>query len=213
LPLKNLQFIYGRRIVFYYRDFSHWCRIKADGHVFKNAAVAFRTAISFAISRNMTNPSKFSLRYLSSPGNRPRNGILFVSCKIAVRAISAVALGLAVSTAVLLVALRVLHFVQPRLFPWTLKSAVPLILIGVAFAALQFIVSRTRAQMVLGFLVALAFILWGAEQFVPNLAIASFMDDVVVFLFVLDLGMVIYGHLKPGTHATTSELPLDSPHD
>ena len=161
----------------------------------------------------MTNPSKFSLRYLSSPGRRPRNGVLFVSCKMVARVISAVALGLAASTAVLLIALRVLHSVQPHLFPWTLKSAVPLILIGIAFAALQCVVSRTRAQMVLGFLVALAFILWGAEQFVPNPAIVSFMDDLVVFLFVLDLGIVIYGHLKPGTHANTSELPLDSPDD
>lgn len=67
--------------------------------------------------------------------------------------------------------------------------------------------------MVLGFLVALAFILWGGEQFVPNPGMVAFMDDVVVFLFVLDLGIVIYGHLKPGNHAAGSELPLDSPED
>jgi hypothetical protein len=41
--------------------------------------------------------------------------------------------------------------------------------------------------------------------------VVSFMDDVVVFLFVLDLGIVIYGQLKPGNHASSSELPLDSP--
>ena len=161
----------------------------------------------------MTNPSKSSFRDLLSSGKRSRKAAFVFPLKIVVRAISVVALGLAVFTAVLLVALRVLHSVQPHLFPWTLKSAVPLILIGVAFASLQFVVSRTRAQMVLGFLVALAFILWGAEQFVPNPAIVSFMDDMVVFLFVLDLGIVIYGHLKPGTHVGTSELPLDSPNE
>ena len=39
------------------------------------------------------------------------------------------------------------------------------------------------------------------------------MDDLVVFLFVLDLGLVIYGHLKAGNHAAGYELPLDSPED
>ncbi len=159
----------------------------------------------------MIKPAKPSLRDCLSSGRRSRNGALVIPCKIVLRAVSALALGLAVSSAVLLVALRLLHCAQPHLFPWTLKSAVPLISIGVAFASFQFVVSRTRAQIVLGLLVALAFILWGAEQFVSNRAIVAFMDDLVVFLFVLDLGIVIYGHLKPGTHADSSELPLDSP--
>jgi hypothetical protein len=75
------------------------------------------------------------------------------------------------------------------------KSALPLIGIGVSYALLQFTVPRTRAEFCLSLAVSLAFILWGAEQFVPEPRIASRMDDLVVFLFVLDLGIVIRGQL------------------
>ena len=125
------------------------------------------------------------------------------------RFISAVTLGLAVFSAISILVLRGLHYFQPDLLPWNLKSAVPLILIGVAFASLQFVLPRTRAQILLGLMVSAAFILWGAEQFMPDPAIASFMDDIVVLLFVLDLSIVIYGHLKPGPHPAGQELPFD----
>jgi hypothetical protein len=125
------------------------------------------------------------------------------------RIVSAMALGLAVVAAVGIVTLRLIHYFQPTLLPWALKSAVPLILIGVAFASLQFVLPRTRRQILLGLMVALAFILWGTEQFLSNPAIASVIDDIVVLLFVLDLSIVIYGHLKPGAHPVGRELPFD----
>ncbi len=56
-------------------------------------------------------------------------------------------------------------------------------------------------------MVAAAFILWGTEQFLSNQALISFIDDVVVLLFVTDLSIVIYGHLKPGVHPISKELP------
>jgi len=125
------------------------------------------------------------------------------------RAISVIALGLAVCSAIILATLRLIHCFQPNLLPWSLKSAIPLILIGIAFASLQFAVLRTRAQILLGLMVAAAFILWGVEQFVSNQSIASLIDDLVVLLFVVDLGIVIYGHLKPGAHPVSKELPFD----
>lgn len=124
---------------------------------------------------------------------------------------SAIALGLAMLAAIMLVVLRLIHWIQPSLLPWTLKSAVPLILIGIAFAFLQFALPRTPAQMVMGMLVAAAFILWGTEQFVSNLAIASRIDDLVVLLFVLDLSIVICGNLKSGVHPISKRLPFDEP--
>jgi hypothetical protein len=127
------------------------------------------------------------------------------------KAISAVTSGLAISTAILVLALRVTHWFQPNLFPWTLKSAVPLILAGVAFACLQFAISRTRTQMVLGLVAAAAFILWGTEQFLPNRPIVPFIDDVVVFLFVFDISIAIYGHLKRGPNSVGNDLPFDAP--
>jgi hypothetical protein len=71
-----------------------------------------------------------------------------------------------------------------------------LILIGIALASLQFVLRPTRLQALLGLMAAAAFILWGTEQFVPNRAIAASIDDVVVLLFVLDVSVVIRGHLN-----------------
>jgi peptidoglycan/LPS O-acetylase OafA/YrhL len=130
---------------------------------------------------------------------------------VVMRMTSAVALGLAVAAAIGLVVLRIVHCFKPNLLRWSVKSAFPLILTGIAFAALQFVLQRTRPQILLGLMVALAFMLWGAEQFVSNQVVASFMDDIVVLLFVLDLSIVIYAHLKPGAHSVGNELPFDEP--
>ena len=108
------------------------------------------------------------------------------------------ALGLALSSAMTVVALRLIHCFYPALFLLPLRSGIPLILIGLSFASLQFAIRRTPSQCILGLSVSAAFILWGIEQFLPNQAMVSFLDDVVVFLFVLDLGIVICGLLKVG---------------
>jgi peptidoglycan/LPS O-acetylase OafA/YrhL len=128
---------------------------------------------------------------------------------VLLRVVSALAFGLAISTAIIIVILHVIYYMQPNFVSRSLKSAVPLILIGVAFASLQFTLRRTIAQMLLGLMVALAFILWGTEQFLPNQAVVSLIDDLVVLLFVTDLSIVIYGHLKPGAKPTGQALPFD----
>jgi hypothetical protein len=130
---------------------------------------------------------------------------------LAPRVICAIALGLAICSVVIVVTVRLIRCFQPDLLPWTLKSAIPLILIGIAFASLQFALPRTHAQILLGLMVSAAFILWGAEQFLSNPAIVAFIDDIVVLLFVMDLSIVIYGHLKPGVHPVSKELPFDEP--
>jgi hypothetical protein len=127
------------------------------------------------------------------------------------RVISAIAFGLAITSAIVIVIAHLVHCFNPGFVPWTLKSAVPLILIGTAFASLQFALPRTRGQMLLGLMVALAFILWGTEQFLSDQSIVSLIDDVVVLLFVIDLSIVILGHLKPGFHPVSNELPFDEP--
>jgi hypothetical protein len=132
-------------------------------------------------------------------------------CAVVLRVISAIALGLAVVAAIGVVSIRLIHWFQPNFLPWTLKSAIPLILIGVAFASLQLILPRTPLQILFGLMVAVAFILWGTEQFLSNQAIVAFIDDLVVLLFVLDLSIVIYGHLKSGVHTVGKELPFDEP--
>jgi hypothetical protein len=162
------------------------------------------------MQKNMTGQLKIISGELMKAGERTE-AHQFASGRVVVmlRIISAIAFGLAISTAILIVILHLIHCLQPNLVPRTLKSAVPLIFIGVAFASLQFILPRTRRQILLGLMVAAAFILWGTEQFLSNQAIVSFIDDIVVLLFVLDLSIVIYGHLKPGGHSVGKELPFD----
>jgi hypothetical protein len=118
------------------------------------------------------------------------------------RAMCLVTFSLAFASAVLVVALRLIHCSRPNLISWNLKSAIPLMLAGLSFACLQFVIPRTRAQVTLGLAVSAAFILWGIEQFVSSRAAAAVIDDIVVFLFVFDLSLVIRGHLK-----TNSDMP------
>jgi hypothetical protein len=160
----------------------------------------------------MTEEPKPRARDLTKAGER-RESPQLASGRVArvLRLVSAATVGLAISTAVIVVALRLIHWFQPALVPWTLKSAVPLMLIGISFASMQFVLPRTRAQILLSLIVALAFILWGAEQFVSNRTVVSLIDDIVVFLFVLDLSLVIYGHVKPGLHPVSKYLPFDEP--
>jgi len=105
---------------------------------------------------------------------------------------------LAIIMAVGIVGLHLLRAAAPAhgdLVPG-LKSALPLIAIGVAYLSLIFTVPRTSAQRFLGFLVALAFVLWGAEQYMTNAILISVIDDFVVLLFVFDLFLVIRENLK-----------------
>jgi DNA replication protein DnaC len=83
-----------------------------------------------------------------------------------------------------------------------LKSAVPLIAIGISYLCVIFTVPRTPGQRLVGVSVAVAFILWGVEQFVENPAIAASIDDIVVFLFVVDLTIVIRHNLEGWTGET-----------
>ena len=111
------------------------------------------------------------------------------------RVLSALALIFAAVTAVAIIVLDALHGFQPGI-SWRVKSALPLIGIGVSYALLLFTLPRTLTEFSLGLVVSLGFILWGAEQFMHMAWIISMVDDCVVFLFVLDLGIVIRGHLR-----------------
>jgi hypothetical protein len=80
--------------------------------------------------------------------------------------------------------------------PIPFKSAVPLIAIGISYLVLILTLRRTLGQRLVGISVGLAFVLWGLEQFLTDRAWISFIDDVVVFLFVVDLSIVIRHNLK-----------------
>lgn len=135
--------------------------------------------------------------YSRKKGAAGRRGLHLAGMAATLRVLSAVALAFAACTAALILALDAAHLIQ-RGTSWRVKSALPLIGIGVSYALLQFTVPRSRTEFCLSLAVSAAFILWGAEQFIRTPAIVPLVDDCVVFLFVLDLGIVIRGQLGRG---------------
>ena len=113
------------------------------------------------------------------------------------RTLSRVALVAAFASAAVILGLDAARGLQPE-FSWRMKSAIPLICIGVSYAFLQITRRQLWVEFWLSMGVSMAFILWGAEQFVGNARVAMVMDDLVVFLFVLDLAVVIWGRLREG---------------
>jgi hypothetical protein len=107
------------------------------------------------------------------------------------RIISAVSLWTAIVTAAFLVLSRTIPVIVGGPLPFSMKSAVPLIAIGISYISLVLTLPRTPGQLLVGTLMGLAFVLWGSEQFLKDRALAAFMDDCIVFLFVTDLSIVI----------------------
>lgn len=51
-----------------------------------------------------------------------------------------------------------------------------------------------------GLIVSSAFILWGIDQLLPSGGVATTLGDVVITLYVLDLGWVMIDRLKKSNH-------------
>jgi hypothetical protein len=102
----------------------------------------------------------------------------------------------AILTAGFLIARHALPLMTGSQTSIAFKSAVPLIAIGISYFVLILSLRRTPGQRLVGILVGLAFVLWGLEQFLKDQAWISFIDDVVVFLFVVDLSIVIRHNLR-----------------
>jgi len=118
-------------------------------------------------------------------------GILARWTLAALRIVSAVSLWTAIVTAAFLVLGRTIPLISGGPLPISVKSAVPLIAIGVSYISLVLTLRRTQGQLLVGVLMGLAFALWGSEQYLRDRTLASFIDDCVVFLFVVDLSIVI----------------------
>jgi DNA replication protein DnaC len=109
----------------------------------------------------------------------------------ALRIISGISLWTAVITAAFIVLRPTIRSIIGGPLPFSIKSAVPLIAIGISYISLVLTLRRKPGQLLVGVLMGLAFALWGWEQFLKDRALASFIDDCVVFLFVTDLSIVI----------------------
>jgi DNA replication protein DnaC len=125
-----------------------------------------------------------------------RRGILAIWAQSALRAFSVGALWVATVTAGFLIVRHLLPLITGSELTISLKSGIPLLAIGVSYIILIITLPRTPGQRLVGILMGSAFVLWGAEQFLSDRAVISFMDDVVVFLFVVDLSIVIRQNLR-----------------
>lgn len=79
-------------------------------------------------------------------------------------------------------------------------AALPLILIGLAYACLQFSARRSRRELAQGLALGTAFLLWGIEQLLPPSPWVTLMDCLVVTIFVVDLSFIIVEHLRLKDH-------------
>ena len=75
------------------------------------------------------------------------------------------------------------------------NASPPIIFIGLAFIAYQLSRSCPWRQRIQGLLLGAAFALWGCEQFLPAGPWLTLMDDLVIGIFVLDLGIIMASQL------------------
>lgn len=78
-----------------------------------------------------------------------------------------------------------LPFLSARLHPNL--SSLPVAVAGIGYAILQFRVRPPRAVLLKRLLLAATFVIWAADQLLPAGALATFIGDVVIAAYVLDL--------------------------
>jgi len=81
-------------------------------------------------------------------------------------------------------------------FPHAPISAAPLLFIGVAYLGFQAIIRPTPLDLFKALIVSTAFILWGVDQLLPASWFATTLGDVVITLYVIDLGWIMLDRLK-----------------
>jgi hypothetical protein len=84
----------------------------------------------------------------------------------------------------------------PKLFParaHDVLGAFPLALIAFAYLAHQSVIRPERRDLAKAILLAIAFLLWAANQLWPDLPQAMLFNDLAVGFFVLDVFLAIIG--------------------
>jgi hypothetical protein len=91
--------------------------------------------------------------------------------------------------------------VFPMILPHALLSAVPLLLIGAASLAFQALIRPKKAlDLFKALIVSAAFLLWGIDQLLPAGWFATTLGDLVIVLYVIDLGWMMAGILRASYH-------------
>jgi hypothetical protein len=102
---------------------------------------------------------------------------------------------LALVSAIILLAIDVI----PTPFPHAPLSAAPLIMIGAAYLAFQGWTRPDFIDLFKALIVCTAFILWGIDQMLPAGWSAMMLGDIVITLYVIELGWNIIDRLKKKT--------------
>jgi hypothetical protein len=111
------------------------------------------------------------------------------------RGLSALLLFLALGVVVILLIFDALNCL--RLTPLHQRTgALAFMFIGASYISLQLSGNQRWLERLKGILLGTGFFLWGCEQFLPPGPLVTFMDTLVVLIFVSDLGLLIIDRLK-----------------
>jgi hypothetical protein len=75
-------------------------------------------------------------------------------------------------------------------------SSAPLLLIGTAYLAFQLLIRAQFLDLFKALIVSCAFILWGIDQLLPSDWLATALGDIVIVLYIIDLGWMMMDRLK-----------------
>ena len=70
-------------------------------------------------------------------------------------------------------------------------SALPLLLVGLAYLFLQFLVRPRPIELLKRVMLASAFILWGIDHLLPSGPAATTLGDIVIVLYIVDLALMM----------------------
>ena len=96
---------------------------------------------------------------------------------------------------------RILVALAPR--AWALLghaplSALPLLLAGASYISLQALLRPPPMELLRRLMLGSAFLLWGIVQLMPPSALATSLGDLVIALYVFDLGLMVQNELQRG---------------
>jgi hypothetical protein len=75
-------------------------------------------------------------------------------------------------------------------------SALPLLLVGASYIALQGLLRPAPLELLKRLMLGSAFLLWGIVQLMPPSVLATDLGDLVIALYVLDLGIIVQAELR-----------------
>jgi hypothetical protein len=93
------------------------------------------------------------------------------------------------------------YLAKGALHAWTLLrnlplSALPLLLAGSSYLILQAILRPRPLELLKRFMLGAAFLLWGVVQLMPASNLAAELGNLVIALYVVDLGLIIWTELQ-----------------